>query len=183
MPSTGLLASNHLSYLDILVLGAVLPCVFVAKYDVRHWPVFGWFARLAGTVFIRRDKRSDVVRASGEITKALTDDALVVLFPEGTTSGGDNELPFKSGLLSSVADHPISISTAWIDYSLDDGSVAEEVCYWRDMTLVPHLLNILGKKRVWVRLAFMPLAADPKTTLDRKELARRLHAQVLRLKD
>ena len=80
-------------------------------------------------------------------------------------------------------DHLGAITSALIDYSLDDGSVAEEVCYWRDMSLVPHLLNLLGKKRVWVRLAFVPFVADPETTLDRKELARRLHAQVLRLKD
>jgi lyso-ornithine lipid O-acyltransferase len=161
----------------------VFPCVFVSKNDVRNWPVFGWFARLAGTVFIRRGRRSDVVRASGEITKALDDGALVVLFPEGTTSGGDTLLPFKPALFSSAVDHPHSVSAGWIGYSLDDGNVAAEVCYWREMTLVPHLMNMLGKKRVWVRLAFMPFVADPKTTLDRKELARQLHAQVLRLKD
>lgn len=183
VPIQGLLVSNHLSYLDILVLGAVLPCVFVAKHDVRNWPVFGWFARLAGTVFIRRDKRSDVVRVSAEITIALNEDALVVLFPEGTSSAGDTVLPFKPALLSSVAGYSQSISAASIDYALDDGRVADEVCYWGDMTLLPHVLNILGKKRVTVRVAFMPFAGDPKTILDRKELARRLHAQVLRLKD
>jgi 1-acyl-sn-glycerol-3-phosphate acyltransferase len=179
----GFLVSNHLSYLDILVLGAMFPCVFVSKYEVRNWPLFGWFARLAGTVFIRRDKRSDVARASGEITKALNEDGLVVLFPEGTSSGGETVLPFKPALFSSVVDHPGSISCASIEYSLDDGRVADEVCYWRDMTLLPHLLNLLGKKRVWVRVALMPYASDPMTALDRKDLARRLHAQVLLLKD
>ena len=122
LPSQGLLVSNHLSYLDILVLGAVFPCAFVAKYDVRNWPVFGRFARMAGTVFIRRDKRSDVVRASGEITEALNEGALVVLFPEGTSSRGDTVLPFKPALFSSVVDYLGAITSAVIDYSLDDGS-------------------------------------------------------------
>jgi len=63
VPSSGLLVCNHLSYLDILIVGATTPCVFVSKCEVRHWPVFGWFASLAGTLFLHRDKRSDVHRA------------------------------------------------------------------------------------------------------------------------
>src|SRR6266540_4516663 len=71
IPARGLLVSNHLGYLDILVLGAITPAVFVAKHEVRSWPAFGWFARLAGTVFVRRERRTDAARATAEIKQAL----------------------------------------------------------------------------------------------------------------
>src|SRR5258708_15386051 len=99
IPSSGLLACNHLSYLDILVLGATTPCVFVSKCEVRRWPVFGWFASLAGTLFLRREKRSDVARMTREMRRVLDEGQLVVLFPEGTSSDGSSVLPFKSSLL------------------------------------------------------------------------------------
>src|SRR6266540_2652114 len=87
IPSSGLLVCNHLSYLDILVLSALAPCVFVAKREVKHWPVFGWFAMLAGTVFVHREQRSQAAQTVDEIEAALQTGAVVVLFLEGTSSG------------------------------------------------------------------------------------------------
>ena len=179
IPSSGLLVSNHLSYLDILILGATAPCVFVSKSEVRHWPVFGWFARLAGTLFVRRDRRSDVERANCELRRVMDTDGLVVLFPEGTTSDGRQVLPFRSALLQAAAEQRPAMTAAFIHYSLKDGEVADEVCYWRDMTLLPHLLNLLGKDSIEARLQFTQLR---KCSSDRKQLARQLHAEVVRLK-
>lgn len=179
IPFSGLLVCNHLSYLDILVLGATAPCIFVSKCEVRRWPVFGWFASLAGTLFLRRDKRSDVARMSREIRRALDTGALVVLFPEGTTSDGSGVLPFKSSLLEAVTGQQHGLSAGFIEYALTDGRVADEVCYWRDMTLVPHLLNLLGKRGLQARLSFTELR---QTSRDRKQLARQLHSEVVRLK-
>jgi 1-acyl-sn-glycerol-3-phosphate acyltransferase len=179
IPSSGLLVCNHLSYFDILVLGAIAPCVFVSKCEVRRWPVFGWFASLAGTLFLRREKRSDVARMSREMRRALDTGALVVLFPEGTTSDGRAVLPFKSSLLEAATGRPHGLSAGVIEYALNDGSVADEVCYWRDMTLAPHLLNLLGKRGLEAQLRFTRLRhASP----DRKQLARQLHSEVVRLK-
>ena len=179
VPSGGLLVCNHLSYLDILVLAATTPCVFVSKCEVRRWPLFGWFASLAGTLFLRRDKRSDVVRMTSEMRRVLDTGALIVLFPEGTTSDGREVLPFKSSLLEPVTCQPHALSAGFIEYALADGDVAEEVCYWKDMTLLPHLLNLLGKRGVETRLSLIELRqANP----DRKQLARQLHSQVVRLK-
>ena len=180
IPSSGLLVCNHLSYLDIIVLGAAAPCVFVSKCEVRHWPVFGWFASLAGTLFLRRDKRSDVARMTREMRREIEAGALVVLFPEGTTSDGREVLPFKSSLLEPATQQPHGLSAGFIEYALTDGSVADEVCYWRDMTLAPHLLNLLGKRGLEARLSFTELRqASP----DRKQLARQLHSEVVRLKE
>ena len=82
IPYRGLLVCNHLSYVDVLVLAATTPCVFVSKCEVRRWPVFGWFASLAGTLFLRREKRSDVARMTLEMGRVLDEGELVVLFPK-----------------------------------------------------------------------------------------------------
>jgi 1-acyl-sn-glycerol-3-phosphate acyltransferase len=177
-PSTGLLVSNHLSYLDILVLSSLTPCVFVAKREVRSWPVFGWFAIRAGTVFVERERRSGARESNDAITSALAQGSLVVLFPEGTSSGGQSVLPFKSSLLEAAARQTCPLSAAYIEYGLDDGDVSEEVCYWKDMTLVPHLINLLGKGSIRAVVRFAPLR---ETSSDRKELTRRLHREVSRL--
>ena len=180
VPGSGLLVCNHLSYLDILILGATTPCVFVSKCEVQHWPVFGWFASLAGTLFLHRDKKSDVPRMTREMRRVLDAGALVVLFPEGTTSDGREVLPFKSSLLQPATRQAHGLSAGFIEYSLNNGSVADEVCYWRDMTLLPHLLNLLGKRALEARLCFTELR---EVSPDRKHLARQLHSEDLRLKE
>jgi 1-acyl-sn-glycerol-3-phosphate acyltransferase len=180
IPSSGLLVCNHLSYLDILVLAACAPAVFVAKREVKHWPVFGWFAILAGTIFVNREKRTQVGRLTDEIEAVLNRGVLVILFPEGTSSGGQTVLPFKSSLLEPAARQSHSLSAGLIRYALDDGDVAEEVCYWKDMTLVPHLINLLSKRQVRASVRFTQLREG---SADRKQLARQLHAEVVRLKE
>ena len=132
IPQRGLLVANHLSYLDIAVLSAITPATFVAKREVKGWPVFGWFARMGGTIFVHREKRTDVGRTAAEIREALDGGALVVLYPEGTSSGGETVLPFKSALLEPAvrSEHPLSAGC--FAYALADGSVPDEVCYWGD---------------------------------------------------
>jgi len=179
IPSSGLLVCNHLGYLDVIVLAALSPCVFVAKCEVRRWPVFGWLARLAGTVFVHREKRTQAAQSADEIEAALRTGALVVLFPEGTSSGGETVLPFKSSLLEPAARQTYSLTTGLLRYELADGDVSEEVCYWKDMTLVPHLINLLSKHAVQASVHFSPLREG---NTDRKRLARQLHAELLRLK-
>lgn len=180
IPLKGLLVSNHLSYLDILVLSSVTPAVFISKSEVKRWPIFGWFARMSGTLFVDRTRRSDVSRLNLELARALDEGGLVVLFPEGTSSDGSAVLPFKSSLLEPVTriDHPLNISC--IQYALPDGRPGEDVCYWGDMTLVPHLLNLLSKRCVNATVAFTPAAA-PGPAACRKTLARHLHSEVVRL--
>jgi 1-acyl-sn-glycerol-3-phosphate acyltransferase len=170
---------NHLSYLDIPVLATLTPSVFVSKREVRSWPVLGWFAQLAGTVFVHRERRSQTVEAAEAIELRLNHDALVVLFPEGTSSNGESVLPFKSSLLEPAAQNRHPLSVGFIRYEVDDGDVAEDVCYWRDMTFAPHLLNLLSKPRVRAQVRFLP---QPPVSLNRKELALRLQEEILKLK-
>jgi len=180
VPKRGLLVCNHLSYLDILVIAATAPASFVSKSEIRHWPVFGWFARIAGTIFVRREKRSDVTRAASEMKAALEAGLLLVLFAEGMSSNGETVLPFKSSLLEPAAKSTHPLQVGYINYAIEDGDVVEEVYYWRDMTLLPHLLNLLSKRRLSARVVFAPV---PEAKMGRKELARKLHAEVLGLKN
>lgn len=179
VPTSGLLVSNHLSYLDILLLSTVAPGIFVSKYEVKSWPVFGWFAQLGGTVFVQRERRGHVGEISARLHALLESGELVFLFPEGTSSGGETVLPFKSSLLEPAAGHKQPVWVAAIDYSLADGVVSADVCYWGDMTLAPHFLKLLRKPFVHAHVRYQEITQP---AADRKELAKQLHAEVLRLK-
>ena len=115
MPSSGLLVSNHLSYLDIVVLSSIRPCVFVAKRDVARWPLFGWLAHAAGTIFVDRERRFSSPKVVNGIRDAIAGGSVVVLFPEGTSSDGSTVLPFKSALLESAVQLRSPIAAASID--------------------------------------------------------------------
>ena len=180
VPSNGLLVSNHMSYLDILVLATITPAVFVAKREVKYWPVIGWLAKLGGTLFIDRKRRTDVGQLTVEIQMALKQGALVVLFPEGTSSNGQNVLPFKSALLEPATQQTHPLAVGCIGYALEKGDVDEEVCYWRDMTFFPHMLNLLSKRGVQASVRFAPFE---RSRTNRKELAQQLRSEVLRLKE
>jgi lyso-ornithine lipid O-acyltransferase len=180
IPESGLLISNHLGYLDILVISAIAPAVFVAKRDVKSWPLLGWFAAMGGTVFVHRERRLQVGEVTEEIEAALQDGALVVLFPEGTSSDGRTVLPFRTALLAAAARQTHPLFAAYIHYELDDGDVGEEVCYWKDMTLVPHLVNLASKREVRATVRFARVEGGSR---DRKELAREVRERVLRLKE
>ncbi len=179
-PTAGLLVSNHLSYVDIILLGSISPSVFVSKSEVREWPVFGALTRMAGTIYIRRERRADVVSIGEEIRNRLVNGELVVLFPEGTSSDGRDVLPFKSSLLQPVSEsrHPLHISH--IQYELSEGSVENDVCYWGDMTFFPHLLRFLSRPRTRAQVRFQRINEVPQ---DRKLLARSLREEILRLKN
>lgn len=99
----------------------------------------------------------------------------LTLFPEGTSTGGDDVLPFRSSLFDPVVKLGCPVTACALRYSLEGGSVADEVAYWRDMTLAPHLLNLLGKSGVTLDMHFGPTS---RRTGDRKTLARELHAEV-----
>lgn len=105
-----LILSNHVSWLDICVVGALGPVVFVAKSEVATWPVLGWLARLQRTVFINRQARHQTGAATRDIAGRLLGGDAVVLFAEGTSSDGTRVLPFRSSLVGAVH-HALGNST------------------------------------------------------------------------
>jgi 1-acyl-sn-glycerol-3-phosphate acyltransferase len=125
MPASGLLVSNHLSYLDVVVLSSIRPCFFVAKRDVATWPLFGWLAHAAGTIFVDREHRLSSMAVVSLIRKAIACGSVVVLFPEGTSTDGSAVLPFKSALLESAVQIRCPVAAGSIEYALDDGPVAD----------------------------------------------------------
>ena len=175
-PKSGLIVSNHLGYLDIVMLGATVPMAFVAKAEVRSWPIFGRFARHANTIFVERNRISGTERSVVEIKAALAAGLTVVLFPEGTSSGGATVLPFKSSLLEAATNEPIT--AAGLAYALEDGDgdPADEVCYWNNHTLAPHLFRLLGKRKITAAISY---DSESGTCADRKKLAATLHGRVV----
>ena len=175
-----LVAANHLSYLDILVLAAQTPVVFVAKREVRSWAVFGWYAERAGTRFLDRSRSADLRRIVEEMSQVLAAELSLVVFLEGTTSGGAGVFPFKSSLLEPAVRQGWRVMPAALDYAVPAGHcLATEVCWWGEMRLVPHLWHLMTLPWVVARVGWgEPFPAGG----ERKALAEVLHAKVVGLR-
>src|SRR4029077_5485494 len=140
--AAGLIASNHLSYLDIIVYSAIAPCAFVSKREVRAWPAVGWIATLAGTIYVDRSRRSETHTIQPEIQSALAAGLRLFLFPEGTSLGGSFVFAFHSSLFQPAVDLQVPVFAASIEYAIPDGLAGTEVCYFGTMKLFPHLVNL-----------------------------------------
>ncbi len=177
--SAKLVVCNHISYTDIPVLGAAIPCHFVSKDDVARWPLIGWIAQSLGTVFISR-KANHVRSGLDSLHASMKKTSLpIVLFPEGTTNDGCSVLPFKSSYFE--IPEPILIQPVSLDYSHVNGLPAsrefKKMMSWRgSTTLIQHLKWLTSLRSVFATLTFHPafLAQE-----DRKELAYRC-AQTVR---
>ena len=156
----------------------VQPLVFVSKAEVRRWPVLGWLTACAGTLFLKREAKADILRVSESFASLIEAGVVVTIFPEGTSTDSRQVLPFRPSLLEPAAANGWRVSPAWIAYRLEDGSVGEEVCYWGDMTFAPHLLNLLSKKEI---RAFVAYGEPVARGMDRKALALTLHGNVCAL--
>lgn len=179
LPARGLIVSNHLSHLDILLYGATLPCVFVAKKEVRRWPIFGLLAQLAGTVFIERGNALSTAATARQIEELLNQQVPVMLFPEGTSSDGTTVLRFHSALFESAIRAGAPITTAAIRYAAGPAVPESELCYFGEVRFAPHLLKTLGRPGVSGRIEF---AREPVVYPDRRSAARETWRQVMKLR-
>ncbi len=169
------LVSNHLSYLDILVLGARLGPTFISKHELAAWPVLGHLARVTGVIFVNRDLKRDAVRVLERIDRAVERGAGVVLFPEGTSTRGDRIYPLKTALLEWAARRRYPVHAVSLRYSTDNPAIpaADQVCWWGDAAFAPHFLNLLAIPRIRATLSF---AAESVVEGDRAALGSRLHS-------
>jgi 1-acyl-sn-glycerol-3-phosphate acyltransferase len=157
-----LFVSNHISYLDITILGGIAELSFVAKSDVAGWPLFGWLAKLQRTVFVDR-RAAKVGRERDAIAKRLDDGGRLVLFPEGTTGDGNRIRRFKSALFA-VAERPegatpVVVQPVTIVWTRLDGMplgrvLRPAVAWYGDMDLAPHLWAVAGLGRIEVEVIF-----------------------------
>lgn len=178
LPATGLIVSNHLSYLDILFYASLMPCIFVSKSEVLSWPLFGILARW-GTIFIERDRMHSVDEPARRMADALTTGVPVVLFPEGTSSDGRTVLPFRAALFQPAIVTQTPILPAAISYLLADG-VEADLCYYGEITFLPHLFGALARERVEAKIS---LKGEARIYSDRKIAASSAWQDVVSLRE
>ncbi len=168
-----LLVSNHLSYIDIPLLFTQLKCVFIAKKEVSGWPLMGYSARVANTIFVDRQNHRDLTRVNKLIAEHITNHHGVVLFPEGTSSKGDGILPFRPSLLQFPASENMPVYYATVSYLTGNEKFPAylHVCWWGDMGFFPHLLGLVKVPSIEATITF---GAAPIHLNDRKELAKKL---------
>ncbi|CAO3413909.1 lysophospholipid acyltransferase family protein [Azospirillum doebereinerae] len=181
-----LFVSNHSSYLDITVLGSVIPGSFIAKTEVAGWPFFGLLAKLQRTVFVERKARTEVGKQRDDIGARLDSGDNLILFPEGTSSDGNRTLPFKTALFAvasrRIAGKPLTVQPVSVTPTRLDGipmGVAFRPFYawYGDMDLAPHLWQAFKLGGMTVEVEF-----HPPVTIDgfssRKAIAEHCHRVV-----
>ena len=171
--------SNHITWLDIWALNGVRPLRFIAKSEIRNWPLVGWLAEQGGTLFIERGKRQDTGRITRASTQALRDGDCLCIFPEGTTTDGTEVRQFKTSLLQPSIDAGAMLWPLSIHYPLPNGEANTAIAYWADVTMMQSLKEVLKQRQIRVELSFgTPLST---TGQDRRSLARKSREVIVSL--
>ncbi len=184
-----LVVSNHVSWLDIPVIGALQPTSFIAKAEIAKWPVFGFLARVQRSIFIDRERRTATAAANDLIANRLTDGGAVILFAEGTTGDGLSLLPFRSALIGAAhaairrADSPaIDIKPLALRYTHRNGLPLTrrdrpQIAWYGDMELIAHLWDLIHGGPLDVTVSWCETIALS-TTSDRKSITAQAEAMV-----
>ena len=172
-----LFVSNHVTWLDIFALGGAAPAIFVSRDDVEGWPVVGWAAGLNDTIYVARQARREVHGQADRLRRALGEGRAVALFPEGTTEGGHEVLPFRPSLFASLVPplDGVRVQPVAIDY----GDLAEEIAWIGEEPAGSNAKRVLSRKgTIPVVLRFLA-PVDPHQAGDRKVLAASARAEVV----
>jgi 1-acyl-sn-glycerol-3-phosphate acyltransferase len=171
------LVCNHLGYMDIPALRAVADGVFVAKAEIRDWFIAGKIISDMGMIFIDRQNRRDIPRAGAKIISRLSDGEGVIVFPEGTSTKGEDVLPFNSSFLQFAAQTDLPVSYASISYRTPDSErpASEVVCWWDDTTFLSHIFRMFSLPGF---AAIINFGDEPIVATDRKKLAGELRERV-----
>ena len=181
-PATrGLVVCNHLSYIDILVLSAAMPCFFVAKIEIGGWPFFGKAARTGGTIFVDRSSLASAMTVAEQMTERLKlpIPIPVLLFPEGTSTDGSSILRFHSRLIDPATSMGAPITTASVRYVIDGGVEERELCWYGDEAFAPHLWKVLGVTGFEAEVQF----GEPRVYTDRRTAADQTHAEITAMRE
>jgi len=149
-----LVAANHVSWIDVFCVSSVRSTRFIAKSEVRDWPVAGWIAERAGTLFVRRARRRDTARINEIVHAALAQGDCVGLFPEGTTTMGDRLLKFHSSLFEPAVANNAIVHPIAIRYEHADRTICRAMAY-DDLSFMQSLALILRQRNVVARIAFL----------------------------
>jgi 1-acyl-sn-glycerol-3-phosphate acyltransferase len=171
-----LVVANHVSWLDIFVINAINPCRFVAKAEIRAWPVMGWLAAGAGTIFIARGNRRELRHVFKGLVDVLQAGQRVALFPEGTTGVQGQVLPFHANLFEAAVDAGVQVQPYALAYVGADGGYHASIDYVGETSFVDSMFRILQGPPVTARLACLaPLEGQG---AHRRELAAAAQAAV-----
>ncbi len=170
--SGGIIISNHQSYLDILIHASIFRIRFAPKAEIASWPVLGWILAISRPIWIRRESKQSSHRTLKEYRETLEHGINLIIYPEGTTSDGTVLLPFKSTPFEAVLSGDFRIWPILVKYTQEPGRPT--LCWYGDMTLLPHCWEILGRKHIDAEVHILePLS--PPSGMKRKELARFVH--------
>ena len=172
----GLLVANHISFLDIFVINAVAPAAFVAKDDVRGWPLIGWLAARTDTIFLERGSRAAAQHARARLVEELRAGHHVAVFPEGTTTIGDRVLPFHGALFQAAIDAGTPVTPLALRYRGRDGRRSEAPAYVDAITLWQCLRAIATSDGLVARIEV--LTPMPPLVADRRHLAAHAHRAI-----
>jgi len=144
-----LFISNHISYLDIIILNSVYPFAFVAKSEIAKWPIIGSLTRSVDTIFLDRNNPFAIKKLSKKIDDKINKGDSVLIFPEGTTSNGEEILEFKKAIFIAILRakaHKNLLGCISLKYEIDEkyGNVKNDIAWWGDMVLFPHLIKLFG---------------------------------------
>ena len=157
-----ILAGNHTSYIDIIILGSIMPICFIAKQEIKSWFLFGFLAKMQNTIFIKR-KNFKTLENIKDINKYLDSNSAVVLFPEGTTNSGKKILNFKSSLFNLFESNNtlrlqnFSLCYTHVNNMPIDNRTRPQVSWYGDMNIVSHLLNFLKLSSVNATIVLHPV--------------------------
>lgn len=172
------IVSNHMSYLDIVPLYLNLRCTFVAKKEVRSWPVLGFMVKSVGVIFIDRNRRKDVKRVNELLNKSLNEYQGMIVFPEGTSSGGSEVLPFHTSLLQlpAAANQPVHYCSLYYETGVGDAPAVESVCFFGAReSFLQHIWKFAKTGSIYCEIHFGDTTVQSK---NRKELAEKLHQKI-----
>jgi 1-acyl-sn-glycerol-3-phosphate acyltransferase len=164
-----LLLSNHVSWLDVFVVRASVECRFVAKSDIRQWPVLGWLVACQGTVFVQRTRRADTARVNASLEAALARGEPMVVFPEGTTTDGSEVRAFHASLLQpvvAVSGYAVPVALRYRDSA---GGRSDAAAYAGERSLWDSAKLLAAERVVHAEVYFLPPL--PATARHRRELA------------
>jgi 1-acyl-sn-glycerol-3-phosphate acyltransferase len=171
--SPGLIISNHVSWLDIFVINSVHPCHFVAKSDIRDWPLIGWLCEKSGTIFIARGRQRDVRRIYTGLVSSIHKGMRVAFFPEGTTSAQGTVLPFHANLFEAAIEAQVPVQPYALRYLDNDGALHAAADFIGEMTFAESVAIILRNRCLTAELIRLPAIAS--AGAHRRELAQTAH--------
>ena len=174
-----MIAANHVSWLDIFLISSLRPTRFVAKSEIRDWPVAGFIAQRSGTIFIRRAQRHDTARINERVHAALGEGDCVGLFPEAQTTEGDRLMKFHSSLFEPAVANGARVHPVALRYEHPDGTLCRAPAYVGELSFAQSMGLIIRTRSIVARVAF----AEPihPGTSTRREVAAQAHARVASL--